>query len=120
MKTQSPSPLDDRRACLIVSVAVGALVLALVALFAYLTDDSRDDSRGGSSRSCPAPAVTVDPVTCLPYGPGAPAAPGTNHSGSSARQPAQQPKAPAPMPPAAKAPAAPAVKVPAAPPLRIK
>lgn len=118
MKTQfSPLP-NDRRSRLIVSVALGVLVFALVVLFACLVANSDDDSsRGGSSRACPAPAGTVDPVTCLPYGSSATVAPGTNNSGSSAQRPAQKPQAPAPKAPA---PAAPVVKVPAAPPVRIK
>ncbi|SEE82615.1 hypothetical protein SAMN05216483_6673 [Streptomyces sp. 2131.1] len=101
---------DDRTSRLVVSARVVALVLGLVVLLALLVTDGDHD---GSSRRCPGHAVgTVDPVTCLPYGPaGAPHA-GTNHAGSgpsTARRPAVRPKAPA-----AKVPAAP--KAPAAPP----
>jgi hypothetical protein len=106
VKTQLPPLPNDRTSRLIVSVAVGVLVLALVVMLACLVADDDSDS---SSRRCPGVVGTVDPVTCLPYGSGGVAAPGTNHSGSSAQKPAQrQPKAPAvKVPTAPKAPAAP-------------
>ena len=111
MKTQFPQPPNDRRSRLIIAVAVGVFVCALVVLFAFLVADVADDS-DSSSRHCPGVAGTVDPVTCLPYGSAGAAPAGTNHSrsgSSTARKPAAQPKAPA-----AKVPAAP--KAPAAPP----
>ncbi|MDH6449599.1 pyruvate/2-oxoglutarate dehydrogenase complex dihydrolipoamide acyltransferase (E2) component [Streptomyces sp. SAI-119] len=117
-------PPNDRTSRLIVSVAVGIFVLALVVLVAFLAADvDVDDSNGSSGRCAPAFAGTVDPVTCLPYG-STGAAAGTNNSGSSAQKPkapaAKPPAAPkAPAPAAPKAPAAPAVKAPAPPPVRL-
>lgn len=121
MKTQLPALVDDRRSRLIVLNVAGALVLALGLVLCL--DAADDESRGGSSRSCPAPMGAVDPVTCLPYGPGVTVTPG--YSGSSAHQSAPKVKASAaPVAPKApavpKAPAAPAVKIPAAPPVRTK
>ncbi|MFD7501577.1 hypothetical protein [Streptomyces sp. NPDC059850] len=106
-------PPNDRTSRLIVCVAVGLLVFALVILFSLLVADVDDDSdRDGSSGRCaPAVAGTVDPVTCLPYGSTGAGAAGTNNSGSSTQK---QPKAPA-----VKAPAAPAPKAPAPPPVRL-
>jgi hypothetical protein len=98
---------------MVVSVAVGVLVFALVVLFALLVADDDTDS-DSSSRRCPGHAVgTVDPLTCLPYGHshGFGGASAATNSGSSARKPVQQPRQKAP---AAKAPAAP--KAPAVPP----
>ena len=93
---------DDRESRLIVTFAVGCLVLALVLLVAFLADDSDGSESGTGTNRCPAAVGAVDPVTCQPYGStGA----GTNNSGSSAHRP----KAPA-----VKVPAPP--KVPAAPP----
>ncbi|QFG13336.1 membrane protein [Streptomyces phage Gilgamesh] len=102
---------DDRKSRLIVSFAVGCIVLGLVLLVALLVDDTHDDDSGhGTGRCAPAVAGTVDPVTCLPYG--STGMPGTNNSGNSA----QRPKAPAAKAPAAPKPPAAAPKVPAAPP----
>ncbi|MFF4543678.1 hypothetical protein ACFY1J_05435 [Streptomyces sp. NPDC001406] len=110
MKPKPPS--DDRQSRLIISVAVGVIVLALVILVALLVDHAVDDDSDSSPGRCaPALAGTVDPVTCQPYG-GIPA--GTTNSsktGSTARKPA----VPAPKAPAAKAPAAPKAPAPAAP-----
>ncbi|WP_108934692.1 hypothetical protein [Streptomyces ardesiacus] len=97
---------EDRHSRLIIAVGVGAIVFALVLLFALLVHAADDDSGSGSGQRtghcAPALAGTVDPVTCLPYGSGA-AAPGTSDSRSSVRKPAPaQPKQPP-----AKAPAAP-------------
>lgn len=101
---------DDRTSRLVISVAAGLLVFGLAVLVALLAAAVDDDS----SRRCP--RYTVDPVTCLPYGPAGAAPAGTNHSGSNSsttRKPVQ-PKAPAVKTPDAKVPAAP--KAPAAPP----
>jgi len=101
----------DRTARLITAVGAGVLVFVLVVLFACLIGGG--ESRGGSSRHCPAHVGTVDLVTCLPYGSAGTPPAATNHSGSgssTARKPAQ-PKAPA-----VKAPVAPAPRAPAAPP----
>ncbi|MEU9781452.1 hypothetical protein AB0H92_10845 [Streptomyces phaeochromogenes] len=115
MKTEFPSLPNDRTSRLIIALTAGILVFGLVVVFALLAADVAEDS-GSSSRRCPGVVGTVDPVTCLPYGSGAAAAPGTNTSGSIA----QKPKAPAAKVPAApKGPAAPAPKAPAAPPVRI-
>ncbi|PNG22314.1 hypothetical protein [Streptomyces cahuitamycinicus] len=109
MKT---SPVhDDRQSRLIISVAVGTLVLALVILVALLVGDETESGHEGSS--CPAGAAGVlNPVTCQPYGSTGAAVPGASESRSSARKPVQQPKAPAvKMPAAPKAPAPPRVSV---------
>ncbi|MEU9355066.1 hypothetical protein AB0D65_29730 [Streptomyces griseoloalbus] len=88
---------DDRQSRLLVSFAVGCIVLALVIFVALLVDDTEDDSGQHSTRRCaPAVAGTVDPVTCLPSG--STGAGSTNNSVSSAQRP---------QAPAAKAPAAP-------------
>ncbi|WP_087793316.1 hypothetical protein [Streptomyces sp. CS159] len=103
---------EDRHSRLIIAAGAGAIVFALVLLFALLVHDADGDDSGSGQHTghcAPALAGTVDPATCLPYGSGA-AAPGTNDSRSSVRKPAPaQPKQPA-----AKAPAVP--KAPAAPP----
>lgn len=98
---------DDRHSRLIIAVGVGAIVFALVLLFALLVHGTDGDDNGQHTGRCaPALADTVDPVTCLPYGSGA-AAPGTSDSRSSVRKPAPaQPKQPP-----AKAPAAPKVSL---------
>ncbi|MFE6522283.1 hypothetical protein [Streptomyces sp. NPDC057794] len=70
---------NERQSRLIISVAAGALVLALVILFASLVDSETEDGHKGSS--CPAGAAGVlNPVTCQPYGSTGAAVPGTNGS----------------------------------------
>jgi hypothetical protein len=113
--TKLPAP-NDRESRLIISVAVGALVLALVVLFAALVAVDADADRDSTSRRCPGQVVgTVDPVSCLPYV-GSGGAATTNHPGSSARRSAQQPRPKAPAAKVPAAPKAPAPKAPAAPP----
>ncbi|CAL9326710.1 hypothetical protein [Streptomyces sp. SudanB91_2054] len=104
---------EDRHSRLIIAVGVGAIVFALVLLFALLVhaadgDDSGSGSGQRTGHCAPALAGTVDPVACPPYGSGA-AAPGTSDSRSSVRKPAPaQPKQPpAKVPAAPKAPAVP-------------
>ncbi|MFE7072608.1 hypothetical protein ACFU96_21255 [Streptomyces sp. NPDC057620] len=115
MKSKFPT-VDSRLSALLTALVVGVLVFGAVVLFAILVSHI-DEGNGRSSGSCPGHVTDgINPATCLPYGSGGAAVPGTNHSGSS-RQKAipNQPKAPA-----ARVPAAPPVKVPAAPPVRAR